>query len=295
MRWTARIAAETAAATLLALLVLYFAVRLSAGNPLAGLGAEGMVTGKAAEELRSLLGLNGGLLEGLTRYLEGLVRGLDLGYSLLYSELVSRLVANSLPYTLLPVALGSIGGYAVYILAYVALGERAHRVAAPLAYTPGFILSLPFALLEWETGRPSPLPGREPLKALFYSIIVCAVVSSRLLYTHRGGRLLRYAAIGAPVWYERLRVLRLEAPHSTVYAAVTAIEAMVEGIVVEPLLGYLGLGYLAYRAILESDIPLALAALATYTLIASLVLAVGEAAAIAADPRLAGGAYEAGA
>ena len=293
MRWATRIAAETAAATLLALVLLYFAVRLSAGNPLAGLGAEGMVTGKAAEELRSLLGIDRGPLEGLIRYLEGLVRGLNLGYSLLYSEPVSRLVADSLPYTLLPIALGSIGGYALYTLAYIAVGERARRLAAPLAYTPGFILTLPFALLEWETGRPSPLPGREPLKTLFYSVIVCIVVSTRLLYTHRGGSLLRYAAIGAPAWYERLRVLRLEAPHSTVYAAVTTIEAMAEGIIIEPLLGYLGLGYLAYRAILESDIPLALATLTTYTLVASAMLALGEAAAIAADPRLAGGAYEA--
>ena len=292
MRWAARLIVETTAATLLALILLYLAVRLSAGNPLAGLGAEGMVTGRAAKELKELLGLNHGLLEGLAYYLAGLIRGLNLGYSLLYSEPVSRLVASSLPYTLLPITLGALGGYAVYIVGYVALGGRAHKLVAPLAYTPGFILSLPFALLEWETGHPSPLPGREPLKILFYGIIVCLLVSSRLLYTHRGTSLIRYAAIGAPFWYERLRILRLETPHSMVYAAALTIEALAESIVIEPLLGYLGLGYLTYRAILESDVPLALATLTTYALLASAILAASEAAAIAADPRLAGGGYE---
>ncbi len=293
MRLAVRIAAETIIATFLALLVLYFVVRLAAGNPLAGLGAEGVITGKAAKELRKLLGLDRGLLGGLVYYLEGLAHGLNLGYSLLYSEPVSKLVVRFLPYTLIPVAMGSIGGYAVYVLLYVALGERARKLLAPLAYTPGFILSLPFALLEWETGRPSPLPGREFTKAVFYCVTVCIVVSSRLLYTHQSGYLLRYAAIGAPVWYERLRLLRLEAPHSIVYAAVMTIDALVEGIVIEPLIGYLGLGYLAYRAILESDVPLALATLATYTLLAAAILAASEAVAIASDPRLAGGAYEA--
>ena len=292
MQQATRIAVETVAATLLALLLLYVAVRLAAGNPLAGLGAEGLVTGRAAEELRSLLGLDRGILEGLLYYLEGLLKGLDLGYSMLYSEPVSRLIVDSLPYTLLPVALGSIGGYAAYILAYIVLGERVHRAVALLAYTPGFILSLPFALLEWGTGRPSPLPGREPLKMLFYCVIVSILVSSRLLYTHRGGSLLRYAAIGAPVWYERLRILRLETPHSVVYAAVVAIEALAESIIVEPLLGYLGLGYLAYRAILESDVPLALSTLTIYTLLASTMLAVSDMVAVATDPRLAGGIHE---
>ncbi len=285
----ARVAAEEAAALLAALVVVYLAVRLAAGNPLAALGAEGSVSGRAAEALERLLGLRGGLLGGLAWFLGGLARG-SLGPSLVYGVDALRLAASRLPYTLAPVAAGAAAGYALYALLYGVAGEAAARLLRPLAYTPGFIIALPAYISAYSVGFPSPLPGVDAAKALVYAAVAAAVTSSRLLHVHRASPSLRlrYAALGASRFTERLREVRAEAAHTLVYLGVLAARLVERSIFIEPILGYTGLGYLALRAVLEGDVPLAAAALSLETMASAAILAALEAVATRLDPRLGG-------
>ncbi len=272
-------------ALLVALSIIYVSVRLAAGNPLAGLGAEAAVSGRAAKALLENLGLDKPLPQGLISYLESLP-SLSLGYSLTYSQPVSSLVLAAAPATLTPILVGALLGLASYTLAAVTCGEKAARAAAPLAYTPGFILATPILLSAWATGVPDPLPSVDPLKATLYTGITALITATRLLHVYPPRGHPRYAAIGASVRLERLRGVRVTAAPLLGYWAALASRLLERSVFIEPLLAYNGLGLLALNAVLNADIPLALAALTIIAIVSYVLLAVVDAVAVRLDPRL---------
>ncbi len=273
------------AALIAALSIIYVSVRVAAGNPLAGLGAEATVTGPAAKALIENLGLDKPLLQGLLSYLASLP-SLSLGYSLVYTQPVSRLVLNAAPATLAPILAGAILGLAAYTLTAITGGEKAARAARPLAYTPGFIIATPILLSAWATGLPNPLPSVDPLKASIYAGIAALITTSRLLHVYPPRGHPRYAAIGASVRLERLRAIRATAAPLLEYWAALASRLLERSIFIEPLLAYNGLGLLALNAVLNADIPLALATLSTIAAASYTILLAADSIATRLDPRL---------
>ncbi|MGH2621664.1 MAG: hypothetical protein ACRDHG_14015, partial [Anaerolineales bacterium] len=77
----------------------FFALRLSAGDPVAGLLSQGLTSSDQAEQLRRRLGYDLPLLQQYVHYLGRLVRG-DLGVSLYSGQSVTGLIGDALPSTL---------------------------------------------------------------------------------------------------------------------------------------------------------------------------------------------------
>jgi len=88
------------------------------------------------------------------------------------------------------------------------------------------------------------------------------------------------------VTLERLRALRLVSAPAVVYWGVLAARLIERSVFIEPLLAYNGLGALALTAVLNADIPVALAALTSMALVSYAILTAVECIAARLDPRV---------
>ncbi|MEJ2561705.1 MAG: ABC transporter permease, partial [Anaerolineales bacterium] len=82
-----------------AVTVTFFALHLTAGDPLSGLLSRGLATSEQIETLRVNLGFDVPLPIQYLRYLAGFIRG-DLGVSLYSRRSVSQEILSQLPATL---------------------------------------------------------------------------------------------------------------------------------------------------------------------------------------------------
>ena len=287
--------ARLAAGAVTVAAVAYLAARLGLGNPLAGLGAEEALGPRAAEELRRLYGLDKPLLQGLAEWLHGLLHG-DTGRSIVYGGAPAlQLSITALPRTLIPL----LAGYTLALLAAAAwLIARGPRVPRPLraaAFTPGYFYAILLALSSWWLGWPPPLPGAGPGKAAAYAAVVFAAAWPRLLHASAGlledpGPELReyttaLQAVGVPEHRIRLHLLRATAAPLAAYASTMLGMLLERSAILEPLLGYTGLGRLLYTAVTSADPVLAATAFTLLGTVSVLLVEAGRLAETLLDPR----------
>ncbi|HTL05718.1 MAG TPA: ABC transporter permease [Gemmatimonadales bacterium] len=160
-RWLLRRTLQALVTFAVALLLLFFLLRLAPGDPLARITGERAVSPQELAQLRARFGLDQPLLSQLGAFLSGALRG-DLGVSIEhYPEPVTRLLGSRLPATLLlggAVLLLNFGlGAWLGVRQAVRRGSRFDRWltrAALAAYaTPSFWLGLvlvAFVSIRWH-------------------------------------------------------------------------------------------------------------------------------------------------
>jgi len=125
--------------------VTFLALRLTSGDPVASLLAQGLASVEQADALRHQLGLDLPLLQQYLRFLTSLLRG-DLGRSLYTGQPVTQIISAQLPYT----AQLAAAGLAVALVLGLLLGLLATREdrqrSLPLASgVAGLATALPVA------------------------------------------------------------------------------------------------------------------------------------------------------
>jgi peptide/nickel transport system permease protein len=123
-------------------LVSFSLMRLTPGDPVVVLLGEN-ATDASIAKMRTLLGLNGTILDQLVTYLGGLLRG-DLSSSIVFGVPVTRLIAQAVPVTLQLMLVSMIFTVvlAVPISVYVALHPRG-RFASFFLIASSFFVSMP--------------------------------------------------------------------------------------------------------------------------------------------------------
>jgi len=292
----ARLTAELVAGLLLVSLVVYVSARLSLGNPFAGLGAEQGLTPSEEKALRRIYGLDKGLLEGFAGFLRGLIRG-DTGPSLLYGEPALGLALAALPWALLGIATGFAAAYATAAAWVVAAGPRVPGPVRSLSFIPGYFYAALLLLASWRLGWPPPLPGHGEEKLVAYVIVVWLALWPRLLHgladmiqglgEEHAQLAQALRAIGLPEHRVNMHLLRVALAPYTAYAATMLGMVLERSAVLEPLLGYTGIGYLLYRGAAGADPVLAATSFTLIGAVAYTVVALGRLAESRLDPRLA--------
>jgi len=281
----------------------FFALRMAAGDPLAGLLSQGLATPEQVEALRASLGLDHPLGQQYVDFLRGLIRG-EFGTSLYTGRDVTRVIWEQFPATA-QLALASLGLAMILGLIFGVLaawkersliGALAANIAGlatglPVAFT-GIIAILLFSILFQL------LPDRNlhwlddlllPSLVLGYasSGAIARIVHSGLAETMRAPYILaaRARGISSPtrlLWH----ALRPALPPVIALTALEAAFLFAGTVVTETVFSRPGLGRLLVSSIVQGDFPIAqgivVLAAAVYT--ASQVVA--DAAAIALDPRL---------
>ena len=288
-------AARLAAGVLAVAAAAYLAARLGLGNPLAGLGAEEALGPGATGELRRLYGLDRPPLRGLASWLGGLLRG-DAGRSIVYGGAPAlQLSLAALPRTLAPL----LAGYTLALLAAVAWltfhGPRVPRVLRGAAFLPGYFYAILLSLSSWLLGWPPPLPGSGPSKAAAYALVVFAAVWPRLLHASTGiledpgpelqGYTTALRAMGLPEHRIRLHLLRAAAAPLAAYTSTVLGMLLERSAILEPLLGYTGIGSLLYTATTNADPVLAATAFTLLGTVSTLLVEAGRLTEQLLDPR----------
>ena len=287
--------AELAVGLLVVSLVAYVSARLGLGNPFAGLGAEQGLTPSEEEALRHIYGLDKGLPEGFAGFLTGFLHG-DTGPSLLYGKPALGLALAALPWTLLGVATGFAAAYAAAAAWVVVAGPRVPGPVRSLSFIPGYFYAALLLLASWRLGWPPPLPGHGAAKLAAYALVVWLAAWPRLLHgladTLQGlgaehtqlAQALR--AMGLPEHRVNKHLLRVALAPYTAYAATMLGMLLERSAVLEPLLGYTGLGYLLYRSAANADPVLAATSFTLIGAAAYAAVAAGRLAEKHLDPRL---------
>ena len=304
--------------TFFGIAVLVFALlHLAPGSPGSG-GVDAMrrVSGKAAEEMRRLYGLDRPLPEQFARWMGRVVR-LDLGESFVDHRPVSERIREALPRTLELNGLALVLAVALAIPLGVAAGSRPEgpfdRTSAAVLFAlyslPTFwaalLLQSLFAVrLRWlplfgtsSDAAPPGLAGAPdrlahlvlPVACLTYGTLafVARLVRSGIVESRSSDFVLAARARGA----SRARAVWRHALPNALLPVITLsgllVPAMLSGsVIVEKIFAWPGLGRLYFDSILARDYPVILAlsllsagATLAATLVADLALA-------AADPRV---------
>ncbi|BES82759.1 ABC transporter permease [Pyrodictium abyssi] len=257
--------------TLLVTAVTYTIARLGLGDPFAGLGAEAALDPVAKEKLESLYGLGKGLVTGYFAFLCFLLCG-NAPPSIKYGIPATDLAVKALPYTLVPVLLGVAGAVLLAIAWSLIYGFHVPGYIRFLAFVPSFVYAVVFGLTSWYFGWPPPRVCTCLDKMTVYTLLVLVVswprilhmlegVVETILYEHQGYvEVLR--AMGFREAQIRLHIMKIAAAPMAAYTAVHLAMVFERSAIIEPLLGYPGLGLMLYRAVLHADLPLATVAFA---------------------------------
>jgi peptide/nickel transport system permease protein len=291
-RWLVRRTLQALLTFAVALLLLFFLLRLAPGDPLARITGERAVSPQELAQLRARFGLDQPLLSQLRAFLGGALRG-DLGVSIEhYPEPVTRLLGARLPATLLlggAVLLLNFGlGAWLGVRQAVRRGSRFDRWltrAALAAYaTPSFWLGLvlvAFVSVRWhllpaaQMSDPLRSPdagllarGLDLARHLILPVLTLSITSLALPLRHQRAAMLASfrldfvtaaRARGVP---ER-RVRWRHAWRTTLVPMLTLLglwlPILVSGSVfVESVFNWPGLGSLAAEAIAARDYPVLL-------------------------------------
>lgn len=285
-----------------AVTLTFFSLRLAAGDPLAGLLAQGLATPEQAEALRRSLGLDLPLGEQYVRFLAGLPRG-DFGRSLFTGRPVTEIVGEQFPNSM---ALGA-SAFAVGLLLGAALGIAAgwarSRWAAKAAEGAAVLsTSLPVAFTAvvalWILGR-APNEATNLLArgagGLFLPALVLGFASSGAIAKVVGAGLRE--SLGAPfVLAARARglgrgprllwhALRPILGTALSLAALEAAFLFGGTVITETVFARPGLGRLLVGSILQGDYPVAQGVVVLAALLYTLTQIVGDLAVQWTDPR----------
>jgi len=287
--------AELVLGLLLIAVLAYVSARAGLGNPFTGLGAEQGLGPEELRVLRHVYGLDEPVPRGLLSFIYGVLRA-DTGPSILYNKPAFALAEEALPWTLLGIGAGFLAAYASAALWVVLLGPGVPRPVRGLSFLPGYFYAVLMLLSSWWLGWPPALPGHGAEKLAAYVLVVWLALWPRLLHGLAGivedpGLELASVtqamrAIGAPEHRVNARLLRTVLAPYTAYAATMLGMVLERSAILEPLLGYTGLGLLLYRGVASADPVLAATAFTLLGAIAYLVVVAGRLAERLLDPRL---------
>ncbi len=283
-----------------AVTLTFFALRLSAGDPVASLLSHGLTTRQQAEQLRQRLGYDLPLIQQYVHYLGSLARG-DLGVSIYSGQPVMVLLRAALPSTLalagaslmIAIPLGAVlGGLAGWgsqpILRRLAGTLASLSTSLPVAATgvigllilggrsgpdspavqPG--LWLPAAVLGWAAAGPFARAVQAGLRSSRHAPFILAARARGL---RPNGRLIWHAA-------------RPAVPAIASLLAVEAAFLFAGTVVTETVFSRPGLGRTLVRSILQGDFPIAQAIVGLSALVYVATQLVADGLARSADPRL---------
>jgi peptide/nickel transport system permease protein len=283
--------------------VTFFALRLSAGDPVASLLARGLATQDQVQALRVELGLAEPLLIQYLRFLSGLLRG-DLGRSLYTYRPVHQIIAEQLPFTLqLALSAFSIALVLSTLLGITAAWWGAQRLGRGARLIAGLATALPvaftgiLALLAYRSllRSPSPLALQGIQRTLLPALVLgfsssgamARVIQTGLETSMRAPYMLAAKArgISSPIrllWH----ALKPSLPPAVSLSALEAAFLFGGTVVTETVFSRPGLGRLLVGSILQGDFPIAqgLVALAALFYTASHIVA--DAIVLLIDPRI---------
>ena len=281
-----------------AISLTFFALRLSAGDPVASLLSQGLTTSEQAEALRQRLGYDLPLFQQYLHFMEGLLRG-DLGVSLYSGQPVTALIRAALPSTLqlaglslaiaIPLGgiLGALAAWARRSTLRRAAGAAASLATAlPVATTgvislllfsrlirsqaPDLGVWLPAAVLGYAASGPFARVVQAGLESTLQAQFILAARARGL---RKGSRMFWHAL--RPALPPVISLLALETAFLFAGTAVT-----------ETVFSRPGLGRTLVRSILQADFPIAQAIVGLSALFYVATQVVADGLAWAADPRL---------
>lgn len=280
LRW--RLA--SAAATVLISLLLCFALgQLTPGDAFTSLEMDPSVPPATLAHLRTLYAPHRPMIERLGAWLAGLTRG-EWGYSLQYHRPVLSLLRHRLPLSLELMVLGLAMAWALGLglaLLPAWLGERAcwrtqrafdgvlHGAGALLTGLPlGVlaVLALVWAPVTWlpAGAQPSPWLPAAVLALAFLPTVYFQAAHALARIEQRGFVQQARAAGLGPARIVLRHVLPNCSDVLVPIASLTLSQALIELVILEPLLGWPGVGQLSIQAAEGRDMPV-LAALVLLT------------------------------
>lgn len=319
-RWLVRRVLQAALTFAAAVVLLFFLMRLTPGDPLSRLAGDRAISERELEFLRRRFGLNQPLGTQFEAFLSGVAQG-DLGVSIEhYPEKVTSLLASRLPPTLLlggtVLLLNFTLGTWLGVRQAMRRGSRFDRWLTRLALagyaTPSFWLGLvlvAFVSLRWRllpaaqmTDPLLPLDagtwtrGLDVLRHLILPALTLALTSIAIMMRHQRAAMLAvfrldYVSAARARGLPERRVLWGHAWRNTLGPMITLLglwlPILVSGsLFVEAVFNWPGLGSLANDAIAARDYPVLLG---TAILVSGAVVLAGLLADIGytlADPRV---------
>jgi peptide/nickel transport system permease protein len=290
-----RLVAELVAGVAVIAVTAYLAAREGLGNPFAGLGSTGSLPPETVEALRRVYGLDKPVLQGLLGFLASLARG-STGPSIVYGRPALAVAAEYLPWTLAAVSLGALAAAAGAVAWVIVAGPRVPRLLRMASFVPGYFYAVLLMLASWRLGWPSPLPSHGVEKTAVYALVVFAAAWPRLLHSaaglaaglghELGGYLSALRAMGVPGRRANIHLLRLMAAPLSAYFFMLFAGVLERSVILEPLIGYAGLGRLLYEAVTSADPVLAAAAFTLLGGAAFMLVSAGRLLESLLDPRL---------
>lgn len=318
-RWLVRRGGQAAATFAVAVVLLFFLMRLAPGDPLWRVAEGELLTPEARRSLERLYGTDQPLLRQFRHFLQGVVRG-DLGRSIGYGLPVTDLIAARLPATLLLAGTVLLFNFTVGLWLGVRQAvrrgraeDRALTLLSLACYaTPSFWLGLMLAWLfaiEWRLlpsgGLTDPLLDPEAgllvragdlLAHLVLPAVTLSTVTIAATMRYQRAAMLEvlrlpYIVTARAKGLPEVRVTMRHAWRNALFPVITIfglwLPILVTGSVfVEEVFAWPGLGSLAAAAAMGRDYPLLMG---TSLLAAGLVVVgslVTDAAYAALDPRV---------
>jgi ABC-type dipeptide/oligopeptide/nickel transport system permease component len=290
-----RLLAELSAGVLAVASVAYLSARIGLGNPFAGLGASQGLDPVTETVLRRIYGLDKPPLEGLLYFLSSLARG-STGPSLVYGKPALRIALDYLPWTLLGIASGFMLALLATVTWIIVIGPKVPRPIRSLSFIPGYFYAAILLLSAWWLGWPHPLPSHDAEKVSAYSLIVFMASWPRLLHALAGilsdpgaelkGYVSALRAMGASEHRVNKHLLRTVAAPFTAYMLMLLAMILERSAIIEPLIGYTGLGHLLYEAVVSADPILAATVFTTIGVISYTIVFLGRFLENILDPRM---------
>jgi len=255
-------------AALALLIYLSYFLTSHLGNPLAGLGLDASLNATERSFFSFLSSLAAGGEESLT-----------------YKE-PSLWLALSATASTLAVLVPSFALSALSAAAWAYLvGFSCPRPVRALAFVPDYLYAALLYVASWHLPWPSPLPGTGPSKAAEYALVVFISQFPKALQVMadelssrdelREAELL-WRAVGLPERSVRAKVMRTLAPQLVSGIATLLVLSFERSVVVEPLIGYVGIGYLASTSVVEADARLAAASFVVVSAVSVAILSLAS-------------------
>jgi len=169
-------------------------------------------------------------------------------------------------------------------LCYLRFGKRASFEA--LAYVPEYVYALLLYLLSWRFPWPSPLPGADPSKAAEYALVIIMSECPKVAYVVSEGVEGREELKGVRLFWKAVgldergvRSKLLLASKWLLLAQFFNLTSLVleRSVLVEPLVGYWGVGEALCKAVTEADPQLAFSSFLAVAVSVIALNALGEA------------------
>ena len=278
----------------------FFALRLSARDPVAGLLSQGLTSSEQAEQLRRRLGYDLPLFQQYLHYLGRLLRG-DLGVSLYSGQPVSELIGAALPSTialagaslLIAIPLGALLGGVAGWGSLPTFRRLAGTLASLFTSLPVSATGVIGLLILGRLAGSDPPPSQTGLwlpAAVLGSAAAgpfARAVQAGLQSTRRSPFILAARARGLRqngrlIWHAARPTL----PAIASLLAVEAAFLFAGTVVTETVFSRPGLGRTLVRSILQGDFPIAQAIVGLAALIYVATQVIADGLARSADPRL---------